>query len=213
VSQPEAETRAFYEDNVRRFGFDHRGLGFRTRSSQARRFEALLGLGAFDDRRLLDVGCGFGDLLAFLLERGIRPRYTGVDICAPMIDRCQERFAVREGIFAVADALEYQPAEPFDYVVASGVFGFDAPGARERVWPTLERLFHWARLGVAVNFLSKRSPKPVAGRLYVDPAEALEWGFSLTPAARIDHSYLPNDFTLFLFRTPSWLEETAGGPE
>ena len=210
--QPEAATRAWYEDNVRRFGYDHRGLGFRTRSSQERRFGALLGLGDFDGRRVLDVGCGFGDFLAYLIERDIHPIYTGIDICAPMIERCQQRFPVSQGVFGVADLLDYRPEQPFDYVVASGVFGYDAEGARERVRPSLERLFQWARLGVAANFLSQRYRQQVEGRLYVDPAEALDWGLSMTPAVRIDHAYLPNDFTLFLFRTPSWMEDASGGP-
>ena len=35
-----AETSRWYEGKVRRYGFDHRGLGFRNRSSQEKRFEA-----------------------------------------------------------------------------------------------------------------------------------------------------------------------------
>jgi ubiquinone/menaquinone biosynthesis C-methylase UbiE len=78
-SQPEHAAR-WYEDKVRRFGFDHRGLGFRTKSSQEKRFEALLALGDFAGRRVLDVGCGFGDFLAFLVERDIHPLYSGLDV-------------------------------------------------------------------------------------------------------------------------------------
>jgi len=40
--------------------------------------------------------------------------------------------------------------------------------------------------------------------VYVDPCDALAMGFELTPAARIDHTYLPNDFTLYLYKTPAW---------
>src|SRR5512140_794427 len=67
LPQPDSTTR-WYEDKVRTFGFDHRGLGFRSRSSQIKRFEALVKVGDLDGRRVLDVGCGFGDLLAFLHE-------------------------------------------------------------------------------------------------------------------------------------------------
>jgi SAM-dependent methyltransferase len=209
--RPESETRLWYEEKVRRYGYDHRGLGFRTRSSQEKRFNALLRLGSFDGRRVLDVGCGFGDLLAFLMERNIRPVYSGLDICAPMVARCHQRFPVSAGIFAVGDVLDYQPRHEYDYVVASGIFGLDAPGARERVEPTIARMFEWARLGVAVNFLSARAAEKVDNRLYVDPCEALEWGFRLTPCVRVDHDYLPNDFTLFLHRTPTWAREAIGG--
>jgi SAM-dependent methyltransferase len=203
------ETARWYADKVRRHGFDHRGLGFRTRISQEKRFEALLALGELDGRSVLDVGCGFGDFLAFLDRRGIRARYTGLDVCEPMIVRCRERFAGRDAGFVVADVLEHEPARPYDYVIASGIFGLDAPGARQRIRPTIERMFGWCRIGMGANFLSLRSPVPAEGRVYVDPCEALAMGLELTPAARLDHNYLPNDFTLQLFRTPGWAGEKA----
>src|SRR4029079_447494 len=133
--QPEVETARWYEDKVRRFGYDHRGLGFRTRSSQEKRFEALLALGDFDGARLLDVGCGFGDFLASLQERGIEPAYTGIDVCKPMIERCRERFDSDGAIFRVADVMDFDTTEAYDYVVASGLFGLDSEGARDRILP------------------------------------------------------------------------------
>ena len=203
------ETARWYEEKVRKYGYDHRGLGFRNRSSQEKRFEALLGLGDFQGRRVLDVGCGFGDLLEFFMARGIRPVYTGLDVCKPMIQRCLERFPGDVAHFVCADVLAHAPEQEFDYVVASGLFGLDAEGARERIRPTLERLFGWSRIGTAVNFLSASYPDPVDGRIYVEPGKALEAALSLTPAVRLDHSYLPNDFTLHLYRTPAW---KAGAP-
>jgi SAM-dependent methyltransferase len=210
-SLPPEDPALWYGDKVRRYGYDHRGLGFRNKSSQEKRFEALLALGDFDGSRVLDVGCGFGDFLAFLNERGIDPVYTGLDICEPMIERCVERFEPSVGRFLVGDVLEHQPDENYDYVVASGLFGLDSQGARERIRPTLERLFGWCRIGAAANFLSTLSPAPVDGRIYVDAAKAVEAGIALTPAVKLDHTYLPNDFTLFLYKTPAW--RSASGAE
>ena len=163
LSSPPEETTRWYADKVARYGYDHRGLGFGQRSSQERRFEALLGLGDFDGARLLDVGCGFGDFLAFLHRRGIRPRYTGIDACAPMVKRCVERFESNADSphFLVADVLAHEPGAPYDYVVASGLFGLDAEGGRDRIRPTLDRMFRWASRGMAANFLSTCSPSPV----------------------------------------------------
>jgi SAM-dependent methyltransferase len=201
--QPEHAAR-WYEDKVRRFGFDHRGLGFRNRSSQEKRFEALLGLGDFSGRRVLDVGCGFGDFLAFLVEREIHPLYTGLDVCEPMIERCEERFPPGAGRFLAGDVLEHEPDGAYDYVVASGLFGLESPGARERIVPTLERMFSWCRIGMAANFLSTRYDHPVEGRFYVDTAKALDAALAIASAVRLDHNYLPNDFTLYLYKTPAW---------
>src|SRR5687767_4562823 len=136
VPPPETETIEFYENHVRRFGYGYKGLGYGRRSSQERRFAAILGLGSFHGRRMLDVGCGFGDLLAWLNARGIRPEYTGLDMMKPMIARCEKRFAGSAAKFVHADALQYQPDEPYDYVVASGIFGYAAKDTRERIRPT-----------------------------------------------------------------------------
>lgn len=201
---PDAETSLWYEEHVRRFGYGYRALGFGRRASQEKRFQAACALGSFHGASVLDVGCGFGDLLAWLNARGMHPRYSGIDICAPMIERCRKRFPAEAGRFAVADVLAYQPAERFDYVVASGLFGYAASTTEARIWPTLERLFSWCGVGLAVNFLSARTPRRSPGRVYVEPAELLDAALRLTPAVRLDHSYLPNDFTLCLYRTPAW---------
>lgn len=209
ASPPDSATARWYEDKVRTFGYDHRGLGFRSRSSQEKRFEALRSLGDFDGRRLLDVGCGFGDFLQFLRDRGIHPEYTGLDICEPMVSRCRERFVGMGAKFVAADVLDHEPTDSYDFVVASGIFGLDSPGVRERIAPTLERLNAWATTGCAANFLSTRAPLRAEARVYVDPREALDIAFALTPAVRIDHSYLPNDFTLYLFHDAPWEAEKA----
>lgn len=206
--RPESETTRFYENQVRRFGYGYRGLGFGRRSSQEKRFAAALALGPFDGARLLDAGCGFGDLLAWLNARGVRPRYTGIDLSAPMIERCRKRFADCEASFEVGDALSYEPAQPFDYVVASGIFGYAAKGMRARIQPTLERLFGLCRRAMAVNFLSGWAPSRSPARLYVQPCDVLQFAARLTPALRLDHGYMPNDFTLCLYRTPPWQEES-----
>jgi SAM-dependent methyltransferase len=203
--QPDPETSRFYESHVRRFGYGFRGLGFGRRSSQERRFAAAASLGVFHGASLLDVGCGFGDLLAWLNARGIRPRYTGLDLCLPMIERCRRRFRDDPSArFVHGEALTYAPEESYDYVVASGIFGYAAKGLRARVQPTLEHLYALSRVGLAVNFLSRAAPRRSPGRLYLHAADVLEFAFRLTPAVRMDHTYMPNDFTVFLYRNPSW---------
>jgi len=62
-------------------------------------------------------------------------------------------------------------------------------------------------LKAAMNFLSARSPTPAEQRIYIDPLKALEAGFALSDAVRLNHSYLPNDFTLYLYKVPAWQDE------
>lgn len=204
--RPEFETERWYRDHVRAYGYGYKALGFGRRSSQEKRFAAMLELGSFHGRRLLDVGCGFGDFLAYLNRRGVHPVYTGLDICPPMIERCKKRFTGSDARFIVGDALTYAPEQSFDYVVASGIFGYAAKGMRERLRPVVEHLFSLAGIGLAVNFLSGATPRRTAGRLYVYPWDILQLALGMTPAARLDHTYLPNDFTLCMYQMPPWAQ-------
>jgi len=208
----DSQTTRFYEDHVRRYGYTYRALGFGRRSWQEKRFAAVQALGSFHGKRILDVGCGFGDLLAWLRARGIEPDYTGLDICKPMIERCRARFG-RSAKFMMGDALTFVSDYTWDYIIASGIFGYNAKDTRKRLQPTLERLYDLSRIGLAVNFLSRRSPSRSPGRFYVHPADVLQFALNLTPAVRLDHAYLPNDFTVCLYRTPPWeMASTATSP-
>ena len=161
MSRPDTETTQFYESHVRRFGYGYKALGFGRRSSQEKRFGALAALGDFDGARVLDVGCGFGDFLAWLRARGVQPRYTGLDLTESMIERCRKRFSDGDAGFArflVGDALTWQADGEYDYVIASGIFGYHAKDTRARIQPTLGRLFAIAGKGLAVNFLSGCAP-------------------------------------------------------
>jgi hypothetical protein len=135
--------------------------------------------------------------------RGVEPDYTGLDICKPMIERCRARFG-RSAKFVIGDALTFVTDYTWDYIIASGIFGYNAKDTRKRLQPTLERLYDLSRIGLAVNFLSRRAPSRSPGRFYVHPADVLQFALNLTPAVRLDHSYLPNDFTVCLYRTLPW---------
>jgi SAM-dependent methyltransferase len=207
VSRPDSETTRFYESHVRRYGYGYRALGFGRRSSQEKRFGALAALGSFDGARILDVGCGFGDLLAWLRGRGVQPRYTGLDLTESMIERCRKRFPDGEARFLVGDALTWEADGEYDYVIASGIFGYHAKDTRARIQPTLERLFAVTGTGLAVNFLSGCAPTRSPGRLYVQPADVLQYALRLTPAVRLDHTYMPNDFTLCMYKKAAWEQQ------
>ncbi len=70
--------------------------------------------------RVLDIGCGTGDLLAELgPERGL-----GVDFSPPMLDQARRVHGERENLeFRQADAEALELDETFDYVVMSDLIG------------------------------------------------------------------------------------------
>jgi SAM-dependent methyltransferase len=69
--------------------------------------------------RILDVGCGTADILAFLPES---VEYCGFDISAEYIDAARRRFGSRgRFVRGLVDEPQLNALRPFDVVVASGL--------------------------------------------------------------------------------------------
>jgi 2-polyprenyl-3-methyl-5-hydroxy-6-metoxy-1,4-benzoquinol methylase len=70
--------------------------------------------------RVLDVGCGKGELAHDLAERA-GAHVTGIDVSRPSLDFARSRFASDRLELVEADAREWVPPHPFDVVVLSNV--------------------------------------------------------------------------------------------
>ena len=66
---------------------------------------------------LLDVGCGLGEMTAFLSTELPGARFTGIDFSGGAIESCRRRFPAHR--FAVADVVNDELPAPFDAVICS----------------------------------------------------------------------------------------------
>src|SRR5579883_793943 len=116
------DRRAFYDQRA----------AFRTRETE-RHYQRLLrnyfGFLVPPGLRVLELGCGLGDLLASLKPA----RGVGVDFSPEMVKLARQRHPELE--FHVADAVEFSAPEKFDYIILSDLVN-DLPD----VQAVLERL-------------------------------------------------------------------------
>jgi SAM-dependent methyltransferase len=188
--------RAHYDHRFSPEKANHEILDWASAASQQRRFEVLVENVDLAGMKLLDVGCGLGDLLALLQRQGIEVDYTGVDILQRMIDHCRKRFDT--GRFLQADIFSSEAFEPgqFDLVFTSGAFNLDLGNNLDFLPVAIDRLLELSRRYVVFNLLHARWPKPEPGYFFYDPQFVLRHLARRKLAVRLIDDYLPNDFTV-----------------
>ncbi|HEX8723391.1 MAG TPA: methyltransferase domain-containing protein [Pyrinomonadaceae bacterium] len=190
-----------YTSRYRRFGYDPLTLGWGKGGRQEIRFAALLGMAPEPRGRVLDVGCGFGDLYGYLRKVGWEGDYVGLDIVPKLLEVAREQYP---GIDVRACDILEEGASPgeFDYVVASGVFNARLHGESNETYigAMLRRMLGLARVGVAADFLSTHVDFRHEDAHHSDPAALLGLAMKLTRRAAVRHDYLPFEFCVYLYK-------------
>lgn len=168
--------------------------------SQAVRFAAVYR--SFDPlppQSMLDIGCGFGDLLGFLREKGWMGQYVGVDFMPEFLDTAHLRYGNDpDASFVGGHILKTDlPLKRFDICVAIGLCNNRREaGSRLFIEELVARAVSLARRAVLVDFLSQTSNRRRDDLFFTDPHEALAIGLRHSRRVVLDHSYMPFEFIL-----------------
>lgn len=190
----------YYNKNMIKATNDYEILGWESREAQYARFAALKDNVDMQGMKLLDVGCGLGNLMEYLTQEGVRVNYTGVDILPEMIERARKKGLNCE--FICADVFNDDSFKPdsFDVVYASGIFNLNLGNNREFLKSALQRFFKLSRTYICFNLLHYKSPNREETYYYFSPDEAKE---IIRQACNCDNveiqiveDYLKNDFTV-----------------
>ena len=187
----------FFNFHVRYFGDDWRALGWQSRRTQYKRFAVLCEVGTLHQTRVLDVGCGLGDLYAYMRREGLTVDYLGYDLLPAMVNRARERFP--EAAFVVRDAFAGLGDERYDYILSSGAFNIDFGHNLTAVQAILRTMLAHCTRGVAINFLSIKDKNRDAIFFHYDPQAMQAYCQTFCDRVELREDYLPNDFTLYLY--------------
>jgi SAM-dependent methyltransferase len=201
-----------YTERLARFGHDPRTLGW-DKGKQRERFEALTRLVPVEKLgSVLDVGCGFGDLLPYLKEKGFGGAYTGIDFVPELIE--VGRQAYPDARLEVADFSTFKPDEFFDLVLASGIFNASLSDEDQRAYieNTLKKMWTHARVAASADFLSGYVDFRRADLNYTSPEAVFAFAKSLTRRVALLHDYMPFEFALYLFKDDRLGERTLFHP-
>jgi SAM-dependent methyltransferase len=193
--------KQYYDKKCDQWGDSPHALGWYSRHSQDLRFLMLSLMTDLSDKSVLDVGCGQGDLLTYFDKQEIPVHYEGLDISKNMVTHAQKRHP--KGRFKVGEFLSTKLKTEPDIIVGSGLFSYKVSQQNTFLKNSIKKMFDHCVDGIAFNCLSNKAPEKMKDSdcfHYYDPNEVLAFCFTLSPYVTLNHSYLPHDFTVYIYK-------------
>lgn len=205
--QERLDTISRYQSHYERYGYSPRSLGW-DKGKQDIRFDILTRFFSLKGKRILDIGCGFGDLNKCLQSHyGNDYIYLGIDLVESFIHEAQERYSSTRVNFKCCDFVSsWDLLGEFDVVVASGIFNHKFTHADNKIFvaDVIKKSFALAAEGIAFDFLSDRVDFMHPHTFHSSPEEVLSLGYSLTRNVVLRNDYFPFEFAIRLLKNDSF---------
>lgn len=190
----------YHRHRIAEYGSDTvEALGWRGEPSQLLRFEVIATVGDLHGCTVLDVGCGRGDLRAYLDRTVSSLTYIGIDLMAEFIRQAEARYRDYPNTFFCQTDFTETVFPQVDYVIASGALCYrsDDPDFHRDM---IRKMYGAATRAVAFNMLdAARFPQHplLVGH---DHRQVVAFCEALAPNVELLQGYLEDDFTVFLHR-------------
>lgn len=199
-----------HKASIEYYGYKPQALYWSSREIQLIRFKKLSEiLPKKQACSILDVGCGFGDLRAYLLQQGFKIDYTGIDLSSDMVKSAGFQYP---GINVLqGDLFDFNPQrQQFDFVLLSGalneVVETEVEGTAKfkgrYAKAIIRKLYDSCKQGVAFNLLDARNAWVVSrpDLQSFQPEEIAAYCSEFATNVSWQDGYVDNDFTVFLYR-------------
>jgi cyclopropane fatty-acyl-phospholipid synthase-like methyltransferase len=113
----------YYEAKFKKYGANSKGVAYKDCKGHRLRHEKILEILNFFKKKsgysLLDLGCGYGELIKTIRKLNYEINYTGVDISELIIKKA--RLLFKKNSFSSLDILK-DKIKNFDFVIMNGLF-------------------------------------------------------------------------------------------
>lgn len=197
-----------YNERLQSLGPTAQALGWRDQAQQHLRFRVLAEIADCTGQQVLDVGCGFGDLLDYLEHRRQKPAlFTGTDLNPALIEVARAKHP--GSVFITTAGLSSLPDESQDWVMISGLFNFRIEDNTAFLRNTVAESFRIARRGVAFNVLGSRVDFQEPHLFYHNEEDTFAFARTLSRFVTLRADYPLYEFTVYLFKQEPRNEEFA----
>ncbi len=185
-----------YEPLLDRYTSGYEILDWESGEAQLKRFETLAGNVDLAGKKLLDIGCGTGDLYGYLKGKHIPVLYYGVDILERMTERAS--LLHPDGKFFSGDVFTQNmfAKKQFDVVFASGLFSLNLGNNETFLVQSLPVLFKYSKRYVVFNLLSQAARNYGNTYYFFDEKDVVHHVRKYSAHVSSVSGYVPGDFTI-----------------
>jgi SAM-dependent methyltransferase len=198
INQSNNEVLSLYESRLEKYGNSFKTVGWGSKEDQFLRFDMLFREININNKSILDLGCGLGDMVEYLhSKKSDNFFYTGVDLSEKLIKQAKINFPHKNVKFLVNDVLKDKLPRA-DIVVASGTLTYNISENKENIQNILERFFLISNDIVSVNFMSSYVDFELEKNLHFSPEKIFSSAKNITNWVTIFHDYPLFEFTVHL---------------
>ncbi|MCX6811386.1 MAG: class I SAM-dependent methyltransferase [Candidatus Berkelbacteria bacterium] len=205
------QIRIRYQKSLKKYGFCPRALKWRTQQAAEARYKNLIHDIDFKGKTVLDVGCGFADIIPLIKAKTGSFTYTGVDLVPEFIKFAKQKYPNFQ--FVERDYFGEPLDKMFDIIISSGTLNSNIKNPLEYRKRAIKTMFEHASKLLAFNMAGGHpQPKNIRGNrvYYIDSLEMLKFCLSLTPKIILRHHYRFNDFTIVMYKPDPACGGTSG---
>lgn len=199
------DLKAHYQKLYQQHGANHNAVQHVSKASQQIRFAIFHSLIKNSDS-VIDLGCGLGDMLIYLREKGFKGRYLGCDFVPEFISFAKQAYSDdKHAEFVEFDIFKDKLPNDFEHILISGIFNNKMADNFTFLSDTLAMSFRACRHSVIFNALSDFVEFQDPELYYISPLEIFEHcKLHLTPYVLLKHDYVtkqggfPYEFTMQL---------------
>ena len=200
MSKQALSRKGAYQKSFEKHGPTFRALQWNSKSAAEIRYQNIVADIEFDNKSVLDIGCGFGDIIPFIETKSSKFEYTGIDIVPEFIKESRKRYPKHS--FQLGDWMEL--IEKHDIILCSGVLNNKVKGSQYSYRKkAISLMYKNANETLGFN-MAGGFPQPENKDkykvYYVNSLIILEYCLSFTRRVILRHHYRNNDFTILMFR-------------
>jgi len=192
---------AEYQKSFQKHGVDPKALKWASKRAAEQRYEQIVADIDFEGKSILDVGCGFGDIIPYISAKTKKFEYLGIDITPEFIREAKKLYFGHK--FMVGNYFAKPLKENFDVIVCSGALNANVKDNLDFRKKAIKTMFKHVKEVFVFNMVG-RYPQPKTSSKsnvwFANPLEILEYCLSLTKKVILRYHYHSRDFTIVMFK-------------